>query len=321
MVDVTGPLNERQLAVLRWIGAGCPAGVMADHTYKTTAVALQGRRLVTISRRQGTWSATLTGSGQHYLRHGRHPDRRDTVRMPAPRRDTPARTPSPTLPSRPANSPTDTATTGEAVELIRRIQADGGTSTFRDLDDETRARYRRAIHAAKQHQIIPAGYTLRHTDRNQGDLIVCLYPDDVPYDTDWNRLRLGKRGPHLPPTTSRGGKALPPSVDTTGAGNAPVPRTRAVQAKGPVDRLIEDLQRAGGVITVARPDWVNGIATSVDYEALIRSAVQYRKIPAGMRLTTTTKAWPDMEIRLEPAIPGTDIAPRACPADHVVVHR
>jgi hypothetical protein len=48
-------LNDRQLAVLAWISAGCPNGVMTDNTYKTTAVALQGRRLVTISRRGGRW--------------------------------------------------------------------------------------------------------------------------------------------------------------------------------------------------------------------------------------------------------------------------
>jgi hypothetical protein len=48
MGDVRGALNERQLAVLRWIRDGCPAGVMTGYTYKTTALALQGRRMAVV---------------------------------------------------------------------------------------------------------------------------------------------------------------------------------------------------------------------------------------------------------------------------------
>jgi len=35
------PLNDRQLEVLRWVGDGCPDGVMEGYSYKTTAVALE----------------------------------------------------------------------------------------------------------------------------------------------------------------------------------------------------------------------------------------------------------------------------------------
>jgi hypothetical protein len=38
-VDLYGPLNPRQVAVLRWIAEGCPDGVMTGSTYKMTAVA------------------------------------------------------------------------------------------------------------------------------------------------------------------------------------------------------------------------------------------------------------------------------------------
>jgi len=46
---------------------------MKDFTYKTTAVALQGRRLVTVSRKGGVWAAVTAAAGDHYLRHGNYP--------------------------------------------------------------------------------------------------------------------------------------------------------------------------------------------------------------------------------------------------------
>lgn len=60
-------LNERQWAVLRWISEGCPDREWPDSTHKTTAVALQSRRLVQISRSGGVWSAELTDGGRHFL--------------------------------------------------------------------------------------------------------------------------------------------------------------------------------------------------------------------------------------------------------------
>lgn len=48
MPDNRKRLNERQLAVLAWIGSGCPDGVMTGSTFKTTTLALKHRRLVTV---------------------------------------------------------------------------------------------------------------------------------------------------------------------------------------------------------------------------------------------------------------------------------
>lgn len=70
MVDRHTLLKPSQVAVLRWIADGCPDGVMQGHSYKTTALALQDRRLVTVSRKGGTWCATLTEGGSYYLEHG-----------------------------------------------------------------------------------------------------------------------------------------------------------------------------------------------------------------------------------------------------------
>lgn len=61
------PLNERQARVLRWVSEGCPEGVFGGHGHKVTAVALQNRGLVTVSRSAGLWRATLTAAGMRHL--------------------------------------------------------------------------------------------------------------------------------------------------------------------------------------------------------------------------------------------------------------
>src|SRR5690625_1372017 len=67
------PLNDRQIEVLRWIGDGCPDGRWADFTFKTTANALASRRLVTVSKRGGVWSAAILPAGSHYLANSQYP--------------------------------------------------------------------------------------------------------------------------------------------------------------------------------------------------------------------------------------------------------
>jgi hypothetical protein len=61
------PLNGSQIGALRWIGEGCPEGRWTGYSYKTTAIALSSRRLVTISKKAGNWQATLLPAGQFYL--------------------------------------------------------------------------------------------------------------------------------------------------------------------------------------------------------------------------------------------------------------
>ena len=73
MPHPNSPLNARQVEVLQWIAEGSPDGVMEGHTFKVTAVALQNRRLVTISKKGGVWRADATDSGTHYLKHGEYP--------------------------------------------------------------------------------------------------------------------------------------------------------------------------------------------------------------------------------------------------------
>ena len=69
MVSARSALNVRQRQVLSWIGDGCPDGVMQGSTYKTTAIALQSRGLVKISKKRGIWHAELTTAGRHSAYH------------------------------------------------------------------------------------------------------------------------------------------------------------------------------------------------------------------------------------------------------------
>jgi hypothetical protein len=66
-VASTPKLNDTQLAVLRWIGDGSPAGVMKGHGHRVSAAALRTRGLIKISGRSTTWRANLTPAGQAAL--------------------------------------------------------------------------------------------------------------------------------------------------------------------------------------------------------------------------------------------------------------
>lgn len=146
MVSLRQPLNSRQLEVLGWIADGCPDGVMANASYKLTAGALRDRRLVTISKKGGTWRAALTERGTYYLVHGAYPD------DPAP------------------NKPADgdgrarhagMVAIGEqrraaAEKLLGRLEAERRVVIARPSDDEL-AIWRKVIDYANRHEMAPTG--------------------------------------------------------------------------------------------------------------------------------------------------------------------
>lgn len=188
------PLNERQFFLLKRISEGDDLSGPDGVSSRVSARGLQSRRLVTVSRRGGAWRATITDAGRFYLEHGYHPDHpdRQAIDMGA------------SLSARPVTRrPAATTNSGQlqarsplraqAATLIERLRAQGGTITIESPDDDTRALYRRVIHAAKQHQLVPAGFHLKHTGRGSGDLIIRLSDDSAPDDTHWNRIRLNTR--------------------------------------------------------------------------------------------------------------------------------
>lgn len=120
-------VNERQLSVLQWVEAGCPAGVWETNSYKTTCQALHNRGLVTVSRKSGQCSVTLTSAGQHYLTHGTYPSRGSRPRetqAAAPRpRSIRAQEKSPTQPKpSPPSQPRVTLT----EQLLQELAEAGG---------------------------------------------------------------------------------------------------------------------------------------------------------------------------------------------------
>lgn len=68
-------LNDKQIAVLRWIAEGCPPRDWPDTTHKSSALALSSRGMVVVTRRskKRPWSAALTERGRYYLDHGTLP--------------------------------------------------------------------------------------------------------------------------------------------------------------------------------------------------------------------------------------------------------
>lgn len=159
------PLNHRQVEVLRWIKEGCPDGRWSDFTYKTTASALQSRRLVEISKRSGTWKASMLPAGDHYLANGRYPTGHWTKRHGAavdmdissgggchsvvsgwsPRPPRPPKPPSPD-----GLTPTR--------KLLKDI-ADAGGMLERDVrDDDTN--YQGLVGMINRHKMAPDGQTL-----------------------------------------------------------------------------------------------------------------------------------------------------------------
>lgn len=77
-------VNDWQMTVLKWICDGCPAGVMTGTTHKTTAIALQGRRLATVSKKGGVWRAEPTDAGRYFVKHGAYPDGHWAASAPEP---------------------------------------------------------------------------------------------------------------------------------------------------------------------------------------------------------------------------------------------
>ncbi|WP_157110897.1 hypothetical protein [Nocardia anaemiae] len=172
MVRRSDPINDRQADLLERIADGDTLSKPDDSPQRTTAYALQARGLITISKRAGVFTASITDAGKYYLKHGRHPEA-------------------------PVSTTGHFATkTAEAKTLIDRIRkAPNETVRISEPDEQTRAAYRRAVHAAKQSGLVPKGRVLRYTGRSSGDIIVRLLDADQPDETDWNRVRLRARKP------------------------------------------------------------------------------------------------------------------------------
>src|SRR2546428_13257644 len=93
MVVRNAPLNETQLAILKWVDDGCAPGVHEGWSHRLVARALHHRGLVVVKGHGRTWTASITPEGTHYLEHGEYPTR-DCHSGASPDRDQVGRRPA-----------------------------------------------------------------------------------------------------------------------------------------------------------------------------------------------------------------------------------
>ena len=166
VVALDSALNHRQLEVLQWICDGCPNGRWTDFTFKTTATALASRRLVTVSKRGGVWSAAILPAGEHYLTTGQYP----ATHWVRPRRGQPMNLYTPRRPAAAAPRPVDRGgeaataaapkpqTLSPARELVAEVIAAGG-EVHRESKDGQRT-YALLVAAVNRHRLAPDGKQL-----------------------------------------------------------------------------------------------------------------------------------------------------------------
>jgi hypothetical protein len=114
-----------------------------------------------------------------------------------------------------------------------------------DPDARTRASYRRAVHAVKQHGLVPEGFRLRHTGRASGDLIIQLADATNLDETGWNRIRLGVRDSVTDPS------ALTDMIRST-PGVIAVSEPAMPRALTLVESLARYAQRRGHKLTMSK---------------------------------------------------------------------
>lgn len=183
-------VNARQLEVLQWIADGCEDGhwPVDDFTHRTSAVAFKNRGLVTVKGHGPSWAAAVTDAGAYYLKNGTYPPgHRDVVVVRQPRR---------------ANAPSEPVEVGEgAAKTLEEARAfiaelqeqDGRSISITDPSASTRARYRRILHACRQHHLTPSGFELRFTGRDAGDMLIALSDGSDEETSKWDVIRTRAR--------------------------------------------------------------------------------------------------------------------------------
>lgn len=252
----TDPLNARQVEVLRWIADGHPTDD-ADHgSFKRTAVALQDRRLVRISRRGGTWSAVLTDAGRHYLDNGRHADHDGKPVPPHGGRRTRgtsgqrvSASSDPTVPG--IRSRTGPARRAPTEQLVADVLAAGGELDIeRPLRDDGE-RVAELVRNANRHGKVPAGtrltcHRVRVDDGSYfGVTMDRVVLEDGPAGTD---------APLVPvPVPERVGRYHPALASLRVGGGPEVSAGRRARALRILHALAIEAERRGYEVSAARP--------------------------------------------------------------------
>ena len=240
MVNVRAPLTERQLAILKWVESGCPDDVPDLNASKRTARALEDRRLVKVSRKDGLWRAALTTAGRYYLDHGEHPPASSRVPRPLPlpslprKRATPRAAPSVPCEPRPKPLPV-------TEQLIADLIASGGE--LRIDRDKDKVNYEARVGAAIRHGKVPEGKLLTIENDTWREWIIRL--QDPP---TWMTMVLD---PIPVPSQLRN----PHTVVKRLQGEGSLPLTKAVQPRALrlIQALLAEAERRGYRAGFSRP--------------------------------------------------------------------
>lgn len=164
MLRSAASLNDAQVAVLRWIAAGSPAGVMEGYTHRISASALRTRDLVRISGRGETWRAELTDRGRERLER----------ELTAPATDgrngsvaAPAQLAQSTEP-RAAAAPARPRPLSKTEQLVADVLAAGDRLTLPDETAHGGVNWRQRAYAAQRDGKVPAGKRLSVSWTNAG---------------------------------------------------------------------------------------------------------------------------------------------------------
>lgn len=287
------PLNDKQLDVLQRVGAEQDLSGPDHVRLRHSANAVRDRGLITISKRGGIWRGEITEAGRFYLEHGYHPDDpRHTVDSAAFRSA-----------ERAGVAPNGTRHQLHklAEEIIQLLQDNKGTFRVDDPDEQTRARYRQAIHAAKQHNLVPAGFQLRHTGRNSGDLIIQLADNANPDETEWNRIRLGVRDQVV--ETSALTRLLQDNPEVLDVSDTARPRALSF-----VETLAESARRRGHKVAMSKKRKHRGLymlSSGYQFPFTIREEQDtIQRQPAGDPAARKTYSWQRRPLEYDQAPSG-----------------
>lgn len=173
------PLNSRQLDVLRRISSGEDVGV--DSTAKTSARALDGRGLVTVSTRGG-WHVEITDAGRFYLDHDHHPDRPCGANAACGDQQPPDRQPPSSKSKRPPPHTTARIVSqrrAAATDLVAKL-IEQREVVISHPDDDELAEWRKIVDFTKRHGLVPAGHRIEKSRWYGRDLHIRLCEGSHP---------------------------------------------------------------------------------------------------------------------------------------------
>jgi hypothetical protein len=154
-------LNEAQVAVLRWIAAGSPSGVMEGYAHRVSASALRTRDLVRISGRGPSWRAELTERGREQLELLEGEQSASSTNGSEPN-TLPPSSPAPPVSrsERRAQLAPGPEPLSKTEQLVADVIAAGGRLTLPDDTAHGGVNWRQRAYAAQRHGKVPDGKRL-----------------------------------------------------------------------------------------------------------------------------------------------------------------